>query len=432
METIQKFSALGLADPLQRALTEKSYDEPTPIQAQAIPPLLEGHDLLGSAQTGTGKTAAFTLPILNQMIENPGRLSPNQFRALVLTPTRELAAQVAQSFREYGKFSRISTTAIYGGVPAGPQIRALRRGVDVLIATPGRLFDLFGQGHLDFGSVEFFVLDEADRMLDMGFIHDIRKVVKELPKQRQSIFFSATYSSTVEGLASTILSNPTEVRIAPDKTTAESVDHRLCLLKQDNKRDLLSSLIDEQKGKEGRNLTLVFSRTKHGAERLAKHIDRSGVRTEAIHGDKSQRARQRALENFRRGKTPVLVATDVAARGIDVKDITLVINFDLPNDPEAYVHRIGRTARGGAEGCAFSFCSAEEIGELRAIERLIKTQITIHRDHEFHEEKLIGLRAPKGKSSSRGKKRNGKPMRQSRDNHRPQKRKFRQYKKQAV
>ncbi|MGE9297428.1 MAG: DEAD/DEAH box helicase [Puniceicoccales bacterium] len=406
MSSSQSFEALPLASPLQRALREKQYTTPSPIQAMAIPHLLEGRDLLGSAQTGTGKTAAFALPILNHLHERPGPLMKHRMRALVLTPTRELAVQVGKSFDDYGKHLRLSTTLIYGGVSAGPQIRAMRRGVDVLIATPGRLLDLYQQGHFDFDQVEFFVLDEADRMLDMGFIHDIRKIVSKLPAKRQSLFFSATFSSAITRLASEILDDPAEVRIAPEKQTADAIDHRMCFIERDNKLDLLGSLLTDQSTKEGRHLTLVFSRTKHGADRLCKQLKNYDVKAESIHGNKSQNARQRALENFRKGRSSVLVATDVAARGIDVKDITLVINYDLPNEPESYVHRIGRTARGGATGMALSFCTGEELGDLRAIEKLINQEIPVHADHEFHHESLAQKRHTGGKPNGGKRARN--------------------------
>ncbi|WP_378080014.1 DEAD/DEAH box helicase [Cerasicoccus arenae] len=379
-------------------MRDKNYVTPSPIQAQAIPHLLEGRDLLGSAQTGTGKTAAFALPILHHLNEKNHRLMKGRMRALVLTPTRELAVQVAKSFDDYGKHLRLNTALIYGGVSAGPQIRAMKRGVDVLIATPGRLLDLYEQGHFEFDAVEHFVLDEADRMLDMGFINDIRRIVSKLPRERQSLFFSATFSNTVTRLAEEILSNPVEVRIAPERPTADAIDHRMCFVQRDDKFTLLETLLNEQKEREGDNLTLIFSRTKHGADRIAKALGQGGIRADAIHGNKSQNARQRALDNFRRGRPNVLVATDVAARGIDVKNITLVINFDLPDEPEAYVHRIGRTARGGAEGVALSFCTGDDFNELRAVERLLKQEIAVHHEHAFHQESLVARRNSGGKS----------------------------------
>lgn len=397
MSETQSFEALPLAAPLHRALRDKNYTTPSPIQAQAIPHLLAGRDLLGSAQTGTGKTAAFALPILHHLHERPQRLNRGRFRALILTPTRELAVQVAKSFDDYGKHLRLSTALVYGGVGAFPQIKALRRGVDILIATPGRLLDLYQQGHFEFDGVEFFVLDEADRMLDMGFINDIRKVVSKLPRERQSLFFSATFSDSITKLASEILDNPEEVRIAPEQPTAEAIDHRMCFVERDDKMSLLAHLLDQQRGREGDNLTLVFSRTKHGADKLAKQLAKHGHKADAIHGNKSQNARQRALENFRKGRPNVLIATDVAARGIDVKNITLVINFDLPDEPEAYVHRIGRTARGGAQGVALSFCTSDDLNELRAVERLIKQEIATHAEHEFHQPKLEDRRRSAGR-----------------------------------
>lgn len=412
MTTTDSFESLPLAAPLQRALAEKGYATPSPIQAQAIPPLLEGRDLLGSAQTGTGKTAAFALPILHAMQQAPKRLERHRMRALILTPTRELAVQVADSFKSYGKHLKLSTALVYGGVGMQPQIKAMQRGVDILVACPGRLLDLYNQGFVDFSACEFFVLDEADRMLDMGFIHDIKKIVRELPEQRQSLFFSATFSDEVARLASAILTEPVEVRIAPEAPTAERIDHRMCFLSREKKMDLLNTLLDEQKGREGRNLTVVFSRTKHGADRLAKQLGRGGFRTEAIHGNKSQGARQKALDQFKRGKAQVLVATDVAARGIDVNDITLVVNYDLPNEPEAYVHRIGRTARAGNSGVALSFCTGEDLAELRAIEKLLRNDIPAYTDHPFHCENVAGRsRSGPPKKKSRPQNRHQRPQR---------------------
>jgi ATP-dependent RNA helicase RhlE len=335
-------------------------------------------------------------------------------RALVLTPTRELAIQVAGSFEAYGKHLPVRCTQVFGGVGEGPQIQAMRRGTDVLVATPGRLLDLHQQGFIDFGAVECFILDEADRMLDMGFIHDIRKVVAKLPRRRQSLFFSATISGEIAELAGSILTEPVEIRIAPKETTAEKIDHRICFVRREDKGELLRSLLDDQRELDGRNLTLVFSRTKHGADRIVRGLGRGGVRAEAIHGNKSQNARQRALENFRRGKSSVLVATDVAARGIDVKGITLVINYDIPVEPEAYVHRIGRTARAGAEGRALSFCTSEELGDLRAIEKLIKKPITAHNEHAFHHAPLADKHASGAAGEGNGQrsgKGGGKPAR---------------------
>ncbi len=393
MTTQDSFESLPLAPAIKRVLQDRGYTQPSPIQAQAIPHILEGRDILGSAQTGTGKTAAFALPILHRLQAEPCGLYRNGMRTLVLTPTRELALQVSKNYRDYGRQLKLSVSEVYGGVGQTSQVKALRRGLDILVATPGRLLDLHEQGHIDFSHVQHFIVDEADRMLDMGFIHDIRKVLRQLPQQRQSLFFSATLSRDITRLASEILTNPQEIRIAPKQTTAEAVDHSLYFLQRENKVSLLDSLLSEQKEKDGKNLTLVFSRTKHGADRLVRQMGQAGLRAESIHGNKSQGARQRALENFRRQRTPILVATDVASRGIDVKDITLVVNFDIPNEAEAYVHRIGRTARAGAMGRAVSFCTIEELNDLRQIERLIAKQIPIYEGHEYHCERTASRHA---------------------------------------
>lgn len=397
------FQALPLAEPLQRALRERGYQTPSPIQREAIPHLLEGRDLLGVAQTGTGKTAAFALPILHRLHANPGPRPSNGFRVLVLTPTRELAAQVNESFETYGRYFKVSCATVYGGVSQASQVRALRRGVDVLVATPGRLLDLFSQRRLTFDAVEFLVLDEADRMLDMGFLPDIRRIIDQLPKERQSLFFSATLSSEIFRLAGGILVNPVHIRIAPEQRMAKNVDHQVCFLSKDKKFDLLKSMLEAQSGRDHPNRTIVFSRTKHGANRLASDLGKSGLRAEAIHGNKSQGARQRALDNFKRGGNGILVATDVASRGIDVKGITLVVNYDLPVEPEAYVHRIGRTARAEASGRAVSFCCSSTRGELSAIEKLLRMKIPVHAGHPYHEQGLVDPRArsaPRRKNGS--------------------------------
>jgi ATP-dependent RNA helicase RhlE len=416
---------MPLAGPIQAALEKKGYATPSPIQAEAIPVLLEGRDLLGVAQTGTGKTAAFALPLLQALGERPRRMRAGQARSLILTPTRELAEQVATSIRTYGVNVNFNCVQVFGGVSAGAQIRGMKRGADILVATPGRLLDLIDQGHIDLSEVETFILDEADRMLDMGFINDIREIIAMLPEQRQSVCFSATVSPAIGRLVSKLLKDPVEIRIAPESTTAERVDHKVCFVQTDHKSPLLESLLTEQQAREGRHLTLVFSRTKHGADKLAKALGRGGIPAESIHGNKTQAARRRALESFRTGKTPVLVATDVAARGIDVKDVTLVINYDLPDEPEAYVHRIGRTARGGCEGLALSFCSADRLKELRAIEAVIKQPVTVFEDHPYHCTKTRERyqqrgrggqhRGPGGHSGKdnrhgRGFKRGGKPF----------------------
>jgi ATP-dependent RNA helicase RhlE len=391
------FEALPLAAPLHRVLRELEYTTPSPIQAQAIPLLLQGRDLLGCAQTGTGKTAGFALPILQALHENPRQVRPKGCRTLVLAPTRELAAQVGKSFTTYGKYVRFSQTLVYGGVGQVPQVNAMRRGVDVLVATPGRLLDLIDQRHIDLSQVEFFVLDEVDRMLDMGFLRDVKRIVSLLPARRQSLFFSATLAPNIVELARTILREPAHVSITPETTTAEKIDQQVCFLAREGKRPLLEQLLRGQSNASGQKLTIVFSRTKHGANKLAKSLCASGFPADAIHGNKSQAQREKALDRFKKGLTPVLVATDVAARGVDVKDVGLVINFDLPNEPEAYVHRIGRTARAGAEGRAVSFCSEDELEYLREIEKIIKMPIPRWDAHDWHIESLAA-RHLRGKS----------------------------------
>lgn len=370
------FDELGLAEPLLRAVRDLGYTTPSPIQAAAIPALMSGRDLLGVAQTGTGKTAAFALPILHRMVGNPRRMRPGCCRVLILTPTRELAIQIDQSFKEYGAHLQLKTTAIFGGVGQQPQVDRLRSGLDVLTATPGRLLDLLNQRHLRFDDLDTFVLDEADRMLDMGFLPDVRRVVAALPKVRHSAFFSATMPPDIANLARTILTTPATVEVAPESTTAEKVKQRVIFVERSGKPALLVQVVSDPRVKR----TLVFTRTKHGANRVVEQLDRSRIHSAAIHGNKSQSARQKALEGFRDGSIPVLVATDIAARGIDVDGITHVINYDLPNEPESYVHRIGRTARANAEGMALSFCDREEIEFLRDIERLISMRIEVAGD----------------------------------------------------
>ncbi len=382
------FEALPLAAPLQRVLRELNYTDPTPIQAQAIPLLLQGRDLLGCAQTGTGKTAGFALPILQALHDQPRSIRPRCCRTLVLAPTRELAAQVGKSFTTYGQYVRFRQTLIYGGVGQVPQVNAMRGGVDVLVATPGRLLDLIDQRHVDLSQVEFFVLDEVDRMLDMGFLRDVKRIVALLPARRQSLFFSATLAPNIVELAQTILREPAHISIAPETTTGENIDQQVCFLTRESKRPLLEQLLRGQAEAAQQKLTIVFSRTKHGANKLAKSLCAAGFEADAIHGNKSQAQREKALDRFKRGLTPVLVATDVAARGVDVKDVGLVVNFDLPNEPEAYVHRIGRTARAGAEGRAVSFCSEDELEFLREIEKIIRMSIPRWNDHDWHEEAL--------------------------------------------
>ncbi|MEE2970217.1 MAG: DEAD/DEAH box helicase [Pseudomonadota bacterium] len=370
---ISKFSELGLADPIQRALTERNHETPTPIQAKAIPELLAGEDILGIAQTGTGKTGAFALPILHQLSQNRANNGPRSPRALVMAPTRELAIQIGEEFRAYGKHLHLRQTVIFGGVGQKPQTTALSRGVEIVVATPGRLLDLMGQGHVSLDAVEYLVLDEADRMLDMGFIHDIRKIIGKMPKQRQTLLFSATMPREIATLSGEILSEPVRVEVAPQATPIETIDQRVYHVASGGKKALLETILADPALKR----VIVFSRTKHRANRVAEGLDRAGIPAEAIHGNKSQGARQRALKRFKSGDVRVLVATDIAARGIDVDGITHVINFELPNEAESYVHRIGRTARAGATGVALSFCDSSERAYLRDIERLIKQKLTV-------------------------------------------------------
>src|SRR5215468_6306217 len=373
------FSQLGLIPALQRAVAGEGYVEPTPIQARAIPHVLAGRDLLGLAQTGTGKTAAFALPILQRLshILPAGRRRP--IRCLVLTPTRELAAQIQDSFATYGKHLALTSFVIFGGVGMEAQRQALRAGMDILVATPGRLLDLAGQGLLDLKALEVFVLDEADRMLDMGFIHDVRKVIRLLPRHRQTLFFSATMPPEAQELADQLLRHPETVAVVPSATTAERIDQEVYFVEKADKRALLVDVLRDT----AMTRVLVFSRTKHGANRIAEHLTRAGVGAEAIHGNKSQNARERALAGFKNGRTRVLVATDIAARGIDIDDVTHVVNFDVPEVPETYVHRIGRTARAGAAGMALSFCEADERADWRNIEKLTRQDIPIVEGHPF-------------------------------------------------
>ncbi len=367
-----KFSDLGLSKPLLAALAAKNYDTPTPIQLQAIPPLLEGRDLCGIAQTGTGKTAAFALPSLQYLDENKRHPQPLHCRMLVLSPTRELAAQIAQSFRDYGKMlGRLRIETVFGGVPIGKQIRAMSQGVDVLVATPGRLLDLIDQRALSLRNVEIFVLDEADQMLDLGFIHALQRIDKMLPKERQSLFFSATMPKAIADLGARFLNDPVRVSVAPAATTAERVEQYVTYVSAKEKQALLTLTLKA----EDIDRALIFTRTKHGADRVVKHLQAAGIGCAAIHGNKSQPQRTAALQAFRTGQIRVLVATDIAARGIDVSGVSHVINFEMPNVPEQYVHRIGRTARAGKEGIAISFVDGEERAWLKQIERLTRVQL---------------------------------------------------------
>ncbi len=374
-----QFQDLKLIQPLLRAVRAEGYAQPTPIQEQAIPNILAGRDIVGCAQTGTGKTAAFALPIIQRLVETHPNRQNRAIRVLVLSPTRELASQIGDSFAAYGRHTSLKHTVIFGGVGQNPQVQAVRRGVDILVATPGRLLDLMNQGVIRLNTIEVFVLDEADRMLDMGFIHDVRRVIKALPTKRQTLLFSATMPEAIQDLANHILNKPVRVEVTPQATTVEKIDQSVFFVAKNDKRALLEHILQDSVIRR----VLVFTRTKHGANKLVKQLDRAQIQAEAIHGNKSQTARERALSNFKTGQTRVLVATDIAARGIDVDDVTHVINYDLPNEPESYVHRIGRTARAGASGIAFSFCDDEERKYLRDIEKLIRLRVPVMTEHPY-------------------------------------------------
>ena len=391
------FKELNLSAPLLRAVQEAGYETPSPIQAAAIPPVLAGRDLMGCAQTGTGKTAAFALPMLDRLTANAPRRK-GAVRALILTPTRELALQIGESFEAYGKYLKLRSTVIFGGVGQAPQVEALKKGVDILIACPGRLNDLIGQGFIDLSALEIFVLDEADRMLDMGFVHDVKKVIAKLPAQRQNLMFSATMPAEIEQLAAGILRDPAFVKVDPVSSTVDRIQQSLYFVEKGNKKFLLPWLIKNLKPEVVN--ALVFSRTKHGADKIAKDLNKQGIPAAAIHGNKSQTARVTALEDFKAGKTRVLVATDIAARGIDISELSHVFNYDLPEVPETYVHRIGRTARAGADGTAVSFCAPEEKEYLAGIEKLNRRQIPVVSGHPWD-----GVPAPvKAAPPVRGKK----------------------------
>ena len=365
---MKSFAELGLSEPLLRALREREYEQPTPIQIQAIPPGLAGRDVLGCAQTGTGKTAAFALPILQLLSAGRRMRAP---RALIVSPTRELAVQIGEDVRAYGRHLPLTSTVVFGGVNQSSQVAALRRGVDILIATPGRLLDLIGQGHCYLGAISILVLDESDRMLDMGFLPDVRRILAATPPRKQTMLFSATMPAEIAVLAAKLMTDPVRVAVTPPATTVEKVVQKVFMVDRASKPDLLLQLLDD----EALSRVLVFTRTKRGADRLCQKLTRGDVNAVAIHGNKSQNARQRALADFRRGDARVLVASDIAARGLDIDEISHVVNFDIPNEPETYVHRIGRTGRAGAAGEALSFCSHEERGFLRAIEKIVKATI---------------------------------------------------------
>ncbi|MCG8477857.1 MAG: DEAD/DEAH box helicase [Spirochaetales bacterium] len=410
---------LTLTEPLQRALDDAGFVEPTPIQAQAIPVAIAGNDILASAQTGSGKTAAFTLPILHRLSQERGRARPGSPRALILAPTRELAHQIGEVFRELGHHLPLRRLVIFGGVGKQPQVKNLRRGVDILVATPGRLLDLMNTGDVTLRDIEVVVLDEADRMLDMGFIPDVKRIIAALPQRRQSLFFSATLPTEVTGLAQSMLTDPQQIEIARTVETTPRIDQTLLFVDRSNKRELLMNLLAE--GNWSR--TIVFTRTKYGARNLERRLSRTGVSVDSLHGDKSQTARRRALDGFSSGRIDVLVATDIASRGLDVDDVTHVINYELPHEPEVYVHRIGRTARAGKEGSAVSFCDSTEIKQLVDIEKLLKERVPVDIDHPFHcQEAQRARNAVDARAGGAGRNRRGGgggPGRpRSRNNHR--------------
>ena len=412
------FTDLQIIEPILKALESEGYTHPTPIQEQAIPVLLNRKDLLGCAQTGTGKTAAFAVPILQHIFEGDLPLKgKRKIRALVITPTRELAIQIGESFTSYGKFTGIKNTVIFGGVKQSAQTNALRQGIDVLIATPGRLLDLIQQGYISLNDIQYFVLDEADQMLDMGFIHDIRKIIAKLPNKRQSLFFSATMPPAIIELSRKILGHhPEKISVKPEQATAEKVEQAVYFVSKTNKPKLLIHLLQTNNV----DSVLVFSRTKHGANKIVKLLDRADIKSEAIHGNKSQVARQKALGNFKNGLTKVLIATDIAARGIDVEELSLVVNFDLPNISETYVHRIGRTGRAKASGIAISFCASDERGYLRDIEKLIKQKIKVIEKHPFLSDDNEGKSPSKSKPPvSKQRSRYTKQNKGSSNNHQP-------------
>jgi len=391
--TEKTFEDFQFVKPIQKAIAREQYRTPTPIQATAIPRILQGRDILGVAQTGTGKTAAFALPLLQNLARNRRPTREKSCRILILTPTRELASQIAERFAVYGHALNLRQMTVYGGVSEKPQIKAMRRGVHILVATPGRLLDLMNQGHITLNALNVFVLDEADRMLDMGFLPDIRKVIKGLPEKRQSLFFSATMPDSIVELAGDLLHKPVKIDVTPPESTSsviETIRQRVLFVEHSEKRKLLSHLLNQSIN----GSVLIFTRTKHGANRLARILKKQGFASDAIHGDRTQNARTRILKEFKARKIDILVATDVAARGIDVDSISCVINFDLPNEPDSYVHRIGRTGRAGQSGTALSFCTHETINSLRDIEKEIDQRIEVDTEHPWHLPDLVDARAP--------------------------------------
>ena len=398
------FASLGLIKPLLRALEQEGYKTPSPIQGKSIPLLLEGRDIIAVAQTGTGKTASFALPILQYLAEGEERAKSKRPNALILAPTRELAIQIEEGFVTYGRHLNLRSTAVFGGVPLGKQIATLARGVDILVATPGRLMDLMNQGKVFLDEIDVFVLDEADRMLDMGFIHDVRKVAAKLPSERQTVLFSATMPATVATLAKTLLEDPARVEIAPESTTVERIEQSVFFVAKQNKSKLLREVLYNEE----MTRVIVFTRTKHGADKVVKHLESEGVKAGAIHGNKSQNNRQKTLKAFKNGEIRALIATDIAARGIDVDDVSHVINFELPHEPESYVHRIGRTARAGNDGQAMSFCEVDEHPLLKDIQKTIRMDVPVFVDHPFHDADVGVKKAEKiQRGGQRGGGRNG-------------------------
>ena len=396
------FEDLKLEDPILKAIEKQGYTNPTPIQEQAIPILLNGHDLLGVAQTGTGKTAAFGIPILNHLLKENNTVGKRKIKALVVTPTRELAIQIAENFTAYGQFTNLRNTVIFGGVKQSKQVASLQQGVDILVATPGRLLDLMNQGYISFSNLKYVVLDEADQMLDMGFIHDVKKIIAKLPPKRQSLFFSATMPKSIVDLSQKMLGDFKRVTIKPQQATAEKVEQGIYFVSKNNKPKLLIHLLEGRSS----DSVLVFSRTKHGANKIVKVLDKANIKSAAIHGNKSQLQRQKALGAFKDGSLKVLIATDIAARGIDVDDLALVINYDLPNVSETYVHRIGRTGRASASGIALSFCMGDERPYLKDIENLIKQQVPRMGEHPFMEGADVVEGSLSKKPQARNKNRN--------------------------
>ncbi|MDP4214165.1 MAG: DEAD/DEAH box helicase [Bacteroidota bacterium] len=398
------FSELGLIEPLQKAVAHEGYKTPTPIQEQAIPVVLAGRDILGCAQTGTGKTASFVLPLLQRMHEQKEThgIKGHPLKTLILTPTRELATQIHESIENYGRFLNLKSVVIFGGVSQSRQVSDLRRGCDFIVATPGRLMDLMNQNYIVLNGIEYLVLDEADRMLDMGFVHEVKRIIARIPKKRQTLFFSATMPPAIQSLVQVLLSNPVSITVTPEATTAELVDQKLYYVQKSEKRALLHHILKNSP----RESVLVFTRTKHGADRVARDLNHAGFQATAIHGDKTQQARERSLQGFKDGKMHILVATDIAARGIDIDDLGLVVNFDLPNIPESYVHRIGRTGRAGAFGKAISFCDYEEKIYLKDIQKFIGQTVPVESNHPYH----VALMEPLTVASSSAASSSGRSM----------------------